>query len=60
MAIARRVFPRLRCVAHSTPSDPVSGPPACDERLRAGVNIEIIGDPITTVAIHGTRPPAGT
>jgi hypothetical protein len=60
MAIARRVFPRLRCVAHSTPSDPVSGPPACDERLRAGVNIEIIGDPITTVAIHGTRPRAGT
>jgi hypothetical protein len=58
LAIARLALPRLHCVAHSEPSDPASGPPACFERLRPGVNIEIIGDPITTIAVHGTRPRA--
>jgi hypothetical protein len=56
LVVWRRAFPRLRCVAHSEPSDPPSGAPACFEHLRPGVNVEIVGDPVTVIAVHGTAP----
>jgi hypothetical protein len=53
LVVWRRALPRLHC---SEPSDPPSGSPACFEHLRPGVNVEIVGDPVTVIAVHGTRP----
>jgi hypothetical protein len=38
---------------------PPPGVPICLERLRPGVNIELIGDPIVAIVVHGTRPGLG-
>jgi hypothetical protein len=56
LVVWRRALPRLHCIEHSEPSDPPSGPPACFEHLRSGVNVEIVGDPVTVIAVHGTQP----
>jgi hypothetical protein len=57
LAIAERRLPRLRCSPHDSSNDEGGyGPPICQYRVHPGVNLEIIGDPITTIAVHGTRP----
>jgi len=58
LAIARRAYPHLTCAAHDSGSDEPWGPPFCYAHMHAGVNLELIGDPILTVIVHGTRPAA--
>lgn len=61
LSIAERRLPRLRCSPHDSSNDEGGyGPPICQYRVHPGVNLEIIGDPITTIAIHGTPPRAAT
>ena len=61
LSIAERRLPRLRCSPHDSSNDEGGyGPPICQYRVRPGVNLEIIGDPITTIAVHGTAPGTGT
>ena len=61
LSIAERRLPRLRCSPHDSSNDDGGyGPPICQYRVHPGVNLEIIGDPITTIAVHGTAPGTGT
>jgi len=61
LSIAEHRLPRLRCSAHDSSNDEGGyGPPICQYRVHPGVNLEIIGDPITTIAVHGTQPGTGT
>jgi hypothetical protein len=57
LALARRAYPLLRCDQHDSSTDegPI-GPPICRERVREGLNIELIDDPIDTMVVHGTQP----
>jgi hypothetical protein len=57
LALARRAYPLLRCDQHDSSTDEgPTGPPICRERVRQGLNIELIDDPIDTIVIHGTQP----
>jgi hypothetical protein len=57
LAVARRAYPLLRCDPHDSSTDEgPTGPPICRERVRQGLNIELIGDPIDTMVVHGTQP----
>jgi hypothetical protein len=57
LALARRAYPLLRCDQHDSSTDegPI-GPPICRERVRQGLNIELIDDPIETMVVRGTQP----
>jgi hypothetical protein len=56
LALARRAYPHLNCASHDASVDEPFGPPFCYAHMHAGVNIELIGDPILTIVVHGTRP----
>lgn len=56
LAIARRAYPHLTCAPHDAGVDEAFGPPFCYAQMRPGVNIELIGDPILTIVVHGRRP----
>jgi hypothetical protein len=57
LALARRAYPLLRCDQHDSSTDEgPTGPPICRERIRQGLNIELIDDPVVTIVLHGTQP----
>jgi hypothetical protein len=56
LALARRAYPHLTCASHDSGVDEAFGPPFCYAHMRPGVNIELIGDPILAIVVHGTRP----